>query len=70
MLEMPMNRENKKWVKQQILRVPPELRQFAKLKYEEVFWESYNAEPIEHKKSNTAVRAANTRLRIFVEKVT
>ena len=37
--------------------------------YKKVFKAAYDAEPVEHKKSNAARRAANTRLREFVKKL-
>ena len=69
MKEMQMHRENKHWIKEQMAQIPPAYRHQAKQGYEQVYWEAYESEPVEHKKKNAAVRAANIRLRKFVERI-
>lgn len=64
-----VHKHDKAWVMEQIKRIPPEHKAFAWGRYQLVYKEAYNKEPIEHKKSNAARRAANTRLRHFVDKV-
>ena len=57
------------WIKQQLSLLPIENRKAAIEGYKRVFREAYDAEPIDHMKSNKARRAANTRLRKYVEKI-
>ena len=65
-----MHEKDKKWVTEQLNQLPnPTVRQGALLKYREVYDESYESEPIEHKKNNVARREANTRLMRYVKAV-
>lgn len=61
--------EDAKWIRQQLERIPPRYRQQAMDGYSEAYKSAYDAEPVEHRKENAARRAANERLRKYVEKV-
>lgn len=58
------------WYSEQIKRLPVPLQRKATDGYALVWREAYGAEPAEHRRSNAARRAANTRLREYVEKIT
>ena len=60
---------DKKWIEEQLKKLPPFALRRAIEGYDKVFSESYNNEPIEYKKENKARRDANTRLREYVEKI-
>lgn len=64
-----VHRHDEEWVKEQLKSIKPEYRSVAWEGYQAVYSEAYHNEPVEHKKSNAARRAANTRLRLFVDKV-
>jgi len=57
------------WIKNQINRLPLRNRKTAQQGYQVTYKAAYEAEPVEHMKSNAARRAANTRLREYVKKV-
>lgn len=61
--------ENKKWVNDHIAPLGAKARAKALKGWQQVYDETYAAEPIEHKKQNAARRAANIRLREFVGKL-
>ncbi len=63
-------KEQRDWYKQQLAQLPPGYQKKAREGYERAWQEAYDLEPVEHKKSNAARRAANIRLRRFVEAVT
>jgi hypothetical protein len=63
------HQHDKKWIEEQLKKLPPSALATAIKGYEKVFSESYDNEPIEHAKENAARRAANTRLRLYVQKV-
>lgn len=63
-------RLDSEWYAAQLKQLPPHLRQKAADGYRAAWLEAYNAEPVDHKKQNVAGRAANTRLRLFVQRVT
>ena len=58
------------WYSEQIKRLPVPLQRKARESYEQVWLVAYEAEEVEHRRSNAARRAANTRLREYVEKIT
>ena len=60
---------DKKWIEEQLKKLPPFAVRRAIEGYEKVFAESYDSEPIEHKKMNVARYSANTRLRKYIEKI-
>ena len=60
---------DKKWIEEQLKKLPPFAVRRAIEGYEKVFSESYDSEPIEHKKMNVARYAANTRLRKYIKKI-
>ena len=62
-------KDDEPWVIRQINQLPQKLRQRALTGYEEAFKEAFEKEPISYKKDNAARRAANTRLREYVENV-
>jgi hypothetical protein len=62
-------KEQRDWYNQQLRMLGPRLQKKARQGYEQAWQEAHDAEPVEHKKSNAARRAANTRLRLFVERV-
>lgn len=66
---MSVHKHDVKWVQQQLNRLPMQYKQKARQGYEQAWKEAHDAEPVDHKKSNAARRAANTRLRLFVERV-
>lgn len=64
-----VHKNDEKWVKEQLRLIKPQYRTQAWEGYQLVYLEAYENEPTEHKKSNAARRAANTRLREFTQKV-
>ena len=62
-------RENERWVSEQLRRLPSLQRQRAKAGWDLVYKEAYEAEPDTNLKVNRARRAANTRLRFYVKKL-
>ena len=66
---MSVHKHDVKWIQQQLNRLPIQYKQKARQGYEQAWQEAHDLEPIEHKKSNAARRAANIRLRLFVERV-
>lgn len=69
MLPKRHHQHDRKWIEEQLKKLPPSALATAIKGYEKVFSESYDSEPIEHKKMNKARFAANTRLREYVEKI-
>ena len=65
-----MHDHDKKWIDEQIGKLPTRLQQQVRQRYAEVYREAHNAEPVEHKKEGAARRAANTRLREYVTNFT
>lgn len=61
---------DRKWIKEQLRKLPPAYQQKAQAGYIEAFKGAHDAEPVDHKKMNAARKEANTRLRLFVDKVT
>lgn len=56
------------WIQEQLNKIPPQMRVRAVDGYQSVFDGAYESEPISHKKINAGRRAANLRLRLFVDK--
>ncbi len=56
------------WIQEQLLMLPPTLRQKAAIGYAEVYQAAFDAEPVSYRQENRARFAANTRLRLFVRK--
>lgn len=59
---------DKDWISDQIEKLPPQMRFKAVSGYESVFSKAADNEPVDHKKVNAGRKAANTRLRLFVER--
>ena len=69
MLPKLHHQHDRKWIEEQLKKLPPSALEAAIKGYEKVFTESYDSEPVEHKKMNKARFSANTRLREYVEKI-
>lgn len=59
---------DERWIREMLLHLDPSTRNKITLKYDEVFQNIWEMEPISFKKNNRARHEANTRLRIFVRK--
>lgn len=57
------------WYSEQIKRLPVPLQRKAREGYERAWLAAYESEEVEHRRSNAARRAANIRLREYVEKI-
>lgn len=66
---MSVHKLDVRWIKEQMNRLPIQYKQKAREGYERAWQEAYDLEPVEHKKAGAARRAANIRLRRFVETV-
>ena len=64
------HKDDKKWIDEQLRKLPGHLRSKASDAYSSVYAEAMSAEPEEHKKENAARFSANSRLRVYVAKVT
>lgn len=62
--------DDKKWILEQLYKLPVGLRDKAVKGYSKVYCEVYDATPLLHQKDCEARRAANTRLRHYVAAVT
>jgi hypothetical protein len=62
-------KEQRDWYSQQLRMLGPKLQKKAREGYEQAWQEAFDLEPVEHKKAGAARRAANIRLRRFVERV-
>lgn len=63
------HKDDKKWIDEQLRKLPGHLRANAADAYSKVYLAAINDEPEEHKKENAARFAANSRLRIYVGNV-
>lgn len=63
------HKDDKKWIDEQLRKLPGHLRAKASDAYSSVYAEAMSTEPEEHKKENAARFAANSRLRIYVGNV-
>ena len=66
---MEPHKLDQEFIRLQLSLIPPAYKNQAIEGYKRVFKEAYDAEPVDHMKSNKARRAANTRLREFVKKL-
>ncbi len=64
-----LHKHDKQWFREQLAKLPAAYIKQAKEGYQSVWEKAFEDEPIEHKKQNSARRAANIRLREFVEKI-
>jgi uncharacterized membrane protein len=64
-----MYETDKKWINEQLEKLPRELRKKITYKYNQAFNAAHNKEPIEHKKVEAGRFAANTKLRIYMNKI-
>lgn len=64
-----LHKHDEKWFREQIAKLPASYVEKAYEGYQAVWEAAFASEPVEHKKQNAARRAANIRLREFVEKV-
>lgn len=58
------------WISAQVGRLPAHLRSMACEAYSKVYADAMGAEPAEHKRENAARFDANSRLRVYVARVT
>jgi len=65
---MEPHHHDKKFITEQLRELPYSMQSKAIEGYQAVYKAAHDAEPIDHKKSNAARSAANTRLREFVKK--
>ena len=69
-----MHPHDANWVREQLLRLTPDLRKPTQVNYERVYAEALadaaTREPRESQQITEARRVANTRLRKFIDKVT
>ena len=63
-----MHETDREWVAEQIKLCKPEHRAEAWHGYQQVYEETFNLEPVAHKRENKARHEANCRLRAFVVK--
>ena len=70
MLPTHHHKDDAKWIKDQLRKLPHHLTSKAMEAYSGVYLAAINDEPAEHKKENAARFAANSRLRVYVAKVT
>ena len=57
------------WIREQLSKLPAAQRTQARDGYSAAYQVAHDAEPLEHKKDNRARFAANTRLRVFAQKI-
>ena len=60
--------QDKEWVSDKLNTLTPTMRTRAVIGYDSVFNETLANTPIEHQKLNRARYAANTRLRLFIDR--
>lgn len=65
-----MHDHDRKWIDEQIGKLPTRLQQQVRQRYAEAYREAHNAEPVEHKKDGSARRSANQRLLRYVMEFT
>ena len=70
MLPTHHHKDDAKWIKDQLRKLPYHLTSKAMEAYSGVYLAAINAEQEDHKKENAARFAANSRLRVYVAKVT
>lgn len=67
--ETRVERDNNKWIDQQIKSLPHKLRTQARNNWGLVYTETFDNEPDPNYKPSRAMRAANIRLRVYVGRV-
>lgn len=67
--DMRHSKDDARWIKEQLDRLPYRYRKQAEEGYSDAYQAAHDAEPVDHKKENAARRAANARLRKYVDKV-
>lgn len=60
---------DRQWLVKQLGKLPFEVRQKICEKYDQVYQEACDSEPVDFRKDNAGRYAANTRLRKYIEKV-
>lgn len=70
MLPEQIHKDDIRWVREQLVRLPLPLRIRACSSYAQVWNEAHDSERLEHCKENAGRFSANSRLRGFVKKVT
>lgn len=65
-----MHDHDKKWVDEQLAKLPNRLQQSVRQRYSDAYQQAYDAEPVEHRKDGRARLAANSRLREYVTNFT
>ena len=68
MLPKNAHKEDAEFITEQLEKLSPQTRQKAIIGYDSVFEATYDQVEVEHKKMNAARRAANLRLREFIDK--
>lgn len=62
-----MHDHDRNWIDEQIKKLPLHLRDKIRSKYNQVWQENYDNEPLPHRKDCIARRAANLRLLDYIE---
>ena len=68
MLPEMIHPHDRKWIIEQFNKIPAAYFERALHGYDTVYQEAFDNEPLPHKKENAGRRAANTRLREFIER--
>ena len=68
MIPLRMSKSDEKWIKSNLSMLPHDERLRICKAYSDVFSKYYDTESVDHKKENAGRYAANTRLRIYIEK--
>lgn len=68
MLPEHRHKHDEPWLLKQLSSIPHSKRGMVAHKYSNAYQEAHEAEQVEHMKENKARFAANTRLRIYIEK--
>lgn len=58
---------DEKWIRDMLLKLKPSVRNRVAIKYSKIYQEYFEKECIHHKKENSARKAANERLRLFIK---
>lgn len=69
MLPKNLHQHDRAWATQQLKKIGYKAQKTAVTGYDTVYKEAYDNEPLPHKKENAGRRAANTRLREFIERL-
>lgn len=70
MIELPAqaHKDDVEWITEMVMALTPQMRFKAIEGYDSVFTQAFDSEPLQQKKNNAGRRAANIRLRKFVER--